>query len=166
MTRPKDLHDWHLRWIVRNDMPQVVEIDVEAFGMFAHGEKGILDNLRERNCICMVAEPYRNATYICGFVIYSLLPSRVHLETLAVGWQWRRTGCGKAMLDKVKSKMSASRRRMVTALVRETNDESIGFLASQGFRATEIVRGICADIDYYRFECGHEDYAKQAGVTT
>jgi len=45
----------HIRWMIRRDMPEVLEIEDRSFE-FSWSEEDFIRCLRQRNCIGMVAE--------------------------------------------------------------------------------------------------------------
>jgi len=81
------------------------------------------------------------------------LPSRcLDLLRLAVCPTFRRQGVGTALVDKLKSKITSQRRRLLTVDVPETNLPAHLFLAAQGLRATAVVPDFYGDADAYRFQ--------------
>ena len=70
----------HIRWMIRRDMPEVLQIEGESFE-FPWSEEDFLRCLQQRNCIGMVAEHEEN---VVGFMIYELHKSRLHLLNFAV----------------------------------------------------------------------------------
>lgn len=125
-----NLKQWHIDWLAARDLPQALEIESESFGQFAWSEKDFRGALQCKNVIGIAARPHADATYICGFAIYALLPSRIEILNLAVGWQWRRNGFGAALLQRIKDRLSVTRRRKIKATARDSNIESHLFLAS------------------------------------
>lgn len=107
----------HIRWMIRRDMASVMEIDAQSFE-YPWTEDEFIRTLRNRNCIGMVAE--RNEV-VTGFMIYELHNNRIHILTFAVHPDFRRSGTGKAMIDKLVSKLAFQRRNRITLEVRETN---------------------------------------------
>ncbi len=104
----------HIRWMVRRDMPLMLAIDYEAFGLeHCWGEEDFIKCLRQRNCIGMVAE--NDNDDLQGFMIYELHRKRLDLLRLAVDCEHRRQGVATAMLDKLDSKLSADRRTRCVA---------------------------------------------------
>jgi ribosomal-protein-alanine N-acetyltransferase len=84
----------------------------------------------------MVAE--RNEQ-VAGFMIYELHKNRIHILAFAVHPDFRRSGFGKAMIEKLVSKLAFQRRNRITLEVRETNLAAQLFLRSLGFRAMNIL---------------------------
>ena len=58
----------HIRWMIRRDMPEVLQTEQESFE-FSWTEEDFLRCLRQRNCIGMVAE---QGEKVVGFMIYEL----------------------------------------------------------------------------------------------
>lgn len=138
-----------IRWMVRRDMPQVMEIERESFE-FAWSEADFSDVLKQKNCIGMVAEI---GDKIAGFMLYELHQTTLHLLNFAVAHSHRRQGIGSQMVAKLVIKLSQQRREAITTEVRERNLAAQMFFRSCGFHATEVIRGhyVDTDEDAYRF---------------
>ena len=137
----KDQVRVHIRWMIRRDMPEVLQTEQESFE-FAWTEEDFLRCLRQRNCIGMVAE---QGEKVVGFMIYELHKSKLHILNFAVSPSHRRTGIGGQMVAKLISKLSNHRRTRITLEVRETNLAAQLFFRSQGFRATRVLRAYYED---------------------
>jgi ribosomal-protein-alanine N-acetyltransferase len=131
----------HIRWMIRRDMPEVLQIETQSFE-FAWTEEDFLRCLRQRNCIGMVAE---HGEKVVGFMIYELHKAKLHIMNFAVHPQWRRLGVGAQMVVKLISKLSSHRRTRVTLEVRETNLPAQLFFHKQDFRAVRVLRGFYGD---------------------
>ena len=84
----------HIRWMIRRDMPEVLEIERQSFE-FPWFEEDFIRCLRGRNCIGMVAE---HAERVVGFMIYALHKTRLHILNFAVAADVRRRGIGTGLL--------------------------------------------------------------------
>jgi ribosomal-protein-alanine N-acetyltransferase len=131
----------HIRWMIRRDMPEVLQTEQESFE-FAWTEEDFLRCLRQRNCIGMVAE--RNEKVV-GFMIYELHKAKLHILNFAVHPSCRRVGIGAQMVSKLISKLSSHRRTRITLEVRETNLPAQLFFRQQGFRAVRVLRSYYED---------------------
>ena len=80
----------HIRWMIRRDMPEVLEIEERSFE-FPWTEEDFIRCLRQRNCIGMVAE---HDERVVGFMIYELHKTRLHLLNFCVHRDLRRRGVG------------------------------------------------------------------------
>jgi len=129
----------HIRWMIRRDMPEVLDIEQASFE-FPWSEDDFIRCLRQRNCIGMVAE---HDERVVGFMIYELHKTRLHVLNFAVGDEFRRRAVGSQMLSKLVSKLSSQRRTRIMLEVRETNLAAQLFFRSAGFRAVSVLR------DYY-----------------
>lgn len=140
----------HIRWLIRRDLPYVLDIEAASFE-YAWVEEDFVACLRERNCIGMVAE---HGATIAGFMIYELHKYKLHVLNFAVSPAWRRRGVGRQLVEKLVSKLSSHRRVSVTLDVRESNLAAQKFFGSQGFRAKQVLRGHYEDSgeDAYRME--------------
>lgn len=131
----------HIRWMIRRDMPTVLDIESRCFE-FAWTEEDFIRCLRQRNCIGMVAE---EDDQILGFMIYELHKTRLHILNFAVNPEHRRRAVGRAMVDKLLGKLSHERRNRIMLEVRETNLEAQLFFKSLGFRAISVLRDFYDD---------------------
>jgi len=131
----------HIRWMIRRDMPEVLQTEQESFE-FAWTEEDFLRCLRQRNCIGMVAE---QGEKVVGFMIYELHKSKLHILNFAVSPGTRRGGIGCQMVAKLISKLSSHRRTRITLEVRETNLPAQLFFQKQGFRAVRVLRSYYED---------------------
>ena len=135
--------DVQIRWMIRRDMPEVLDIERQSFE-FAWTEEDFLCCLRQRNCIGMVAERQER---IVGFMIYELLKSQLHVLNFAVAPWSRRLGVGCQMVEKLVNKLSQQRRQEITLEVRETNLAAQLFFKQQGLAASSVLRGHYEDTD-------------------
>jgi ribosomal-protein-alanine N-acetyltransferase len=131
----------HIRWMIRRDMPEVLQTEQESFE-YSWTEEDFLRCLRQRNCIGMVAEAGEK---VVGFMIYELHKTKLHILNFAVSPAARRAGIGAQMVAKLISKLSSHRRTRITLEVRETNLGAQLFFRSQGFRAVRVLRAYYED---------------------
>ncbi len=131
----------HIRWMIRRDMPEVLQTEQESFE-YSWTEEDFLRCLRQRNCIGMVAE---QGEKVIGFMIYELHKSKLHIMNFAVLPAYRRFGVGGQMAAKLISKLSSHRRTRITLAVRETNLSAQLFYRAQGFRAMRVLRSFYED---------------------
>ena len=139
--RPKQQLSVHIRWMIRRDMSDVLEIENSSFE-FPWFEEDFIRCLRQRNCIGMFAE---YDEHVVGFMIYELHKTRLHILNFAVHPEFRRSHIGLQMVSKLRSKLSYQRRTQITLEVRETNLEAQLFFRGQSFRATNVLRGYYED---------------------
>jgi ribosomal-protein-alanine N-acetyltransferase len=138
---PRQQCNAQIRWVIRRDMAEVLEIEQQCFN-FAWTEEDFLCCLRQRNCIGMVAESQER---IMGFMIYELLKSQLHVLNFAVAPWARRQGVGSQMIEKLVHKLAQQRRTEIRLEVREGNLPAQLFFHSQGFAATNVLRGYYED---------------------
>lgn len=131
----------HIRWMIRRDMSDVLEIEQTGFE-YPWSEDDFIRCLRQRNCIGMVAEIDDR---VVGFMIYELHRNRLHVVNFAVHDAYRRQGIGRQMIDKLISKLSAQRRTRIMLEVRETNLAAQLFFRDCGFRAITVLRDFYDD---------------------
>jgi ribosomal-protein-alanine N-acetyltransferase len=131
----------HIRWMIRRDMPEVLQAEQACFE-YSWTEEDFLRCLRQRNCIGMVAE---QGEKVVGFMIYELHKSKLHILNFAVHPACQRAGVGAQMVAKLVSKLSSHRRTRITLAVRETNLAAQLFFRNQGFKAVRVLRGYYQD---------------------
>lgn len=131
----------HIRWLIRRDMPEVLDIECESFE-FPWSEDDFIRCLRQRNCIGMVADLDDK---VAGFMVYELHKTRLHILNFAVASTFRRQGIGQTMIAKLASKLSPQRRSRILLEVRETNLSAQLFFRSLGFRAVSVLRSFYED---------------------
>lgn len=143
----------HIKWLVRADMPQVLDIENASFE-FPWSEETFIRCLRQRNCIGKVAV-YDDQ--IAGFVIYELHKNRLHVLNIAVHPEFRRRGVATELINNLIGKLSAQRRSRITLEVRETNLDAQLFFSSLGFRAVSVLQDFYDDTteDAYSFVFRH-----------
>ena len=152
----------HIRWMIRRDMPEILEIENASFE-FPWSDKDFIRCLRQRNCIGMVAE---SDEQIVGFMIYELHKTRLHVLNFAVHPDFRRRQVGLQMIEKLISKLSHQRRTKVRLEVRETNLEAQVFFRSVGFMAISLLRDFYDDTveDAYLMEHRYEPTPQEAAA--
>jgi ribosomal-protein-alanine N-acetyltransferase len=131
----------HIRWMIRRDMPEVLDIERESFE-FPWFEEDFIRCLRQRNCIGMVAE---HSEHVVGFMIYELHKTRLHILNFAVAGDVRHRSVGTQMIEKLVGKLSSQRRTEISLEVRETNLGAQLFFRQSGFRATNVLRDFYDD---------------------
>jgi ribosomal-protein-alanine N-acetyltransferase len=141
MSTPQQDVGFHVRWMIRRDMADVLQIETDAFE-FTWSEEEFVRCLRQRNCIGMVAEWDDK---IVGYMIYELHKNRLHILNFAVAPQFRRRGVGARMTTKLVAKLTAQRRSRILLEVRETNLAAQLFFRNQGFRAVSVLRDFYED---------------------
>ena len=131
----------HIRWMIRRDMPEVLDIERTSFE-FPWAEEDFIRCLRQRNCIGMVAE---HEDRVVGFMIYELHKTRIHVLNFAVDEDHRHSGVGSQMIAKLIAKLSSQRRSRIVLEVRETNLGAQIFFRENGFRAVSVLRAYYED---------------------
>jgi len=131
----------HIRWMIRRDMPEVLDIERASFE-FPWAEDDFIRCLRQRNCIGMVAE---HDDKVVGFMIYELHKTRIHVLNFAVDEAHRHSGVGSQMIAKLIAKLSSQRRSRIALEVRETNLDAQLFFRENGFRAVSVLRSYYED---------------------
>ncbi len=131
----------HMRWMIRRDLPEVLQIEQASFE-FPWTEEEFYRCLRQRNCIGMVAECDNQ---VVGYMVYELCKTRIHLLNFAVAPHYRRRGVGTQMIQKLIGKLSAQGRTRIVLEVRETNLPAQLFFRACQFRAVAVLRNYYTD---------------------
>lgn len=134
---PATLIQTNIRWMIRRDIPQVVEAE-RAIYDYAWTEDDFLRCLRQSNCIGMVA---MHDDQIVGYMIYELYRNEIVILNFAVHAAFRRQGVGTQMIAKLMSKLAPGGRTRLRLEVREANLEAQLFFRAHGFKATHVLRG-------------------------
>src|SRR5436305_14817500 len=95
----------HIRWMIRRDMPEVLQTEQESFE-FAWTVEDFLRCLRQRNCIGMVAA---QGEKVVGFMIYELHKSKLHILNFAFHPGFRRLRVVVQMVGKFIRKLASPR---------------------------------------------------------
>ena len=140
-TEEKNELGVHIRWMIRRDMSEVLNIERASFE-FPWSEDDFIRCLRQRNCIGMVAEHHE---LVVGFMIYELHKTRLHILNFCVSPALRRRGAGSQMISKLIGKLSHQRRTRIMLEVRETNLPAQLFFRNLGFRAVSVLRDFYED---------------------
>lgn len=127
--------DVQIRWLIRRDMPEVLEIENRSFAR-PWTEEDFVCNLKERNCIGSVAESKQADGRIYGYMVYTLDGAHLHLLNVAVAPEVRRTGIGSALIERLIGKLSEQRRHRIITAVRESNLTAQMFLSRVGFKGS------------------------------
>lgn len=124
-----------MRWLKRNDIPRVLQIDSECFDIPWNKQDFLYCLYHCDSSGCMIAEV--STQEVVGFVAYYLLPSiqTIRIENFAVACEFQRRKVGSQIVDRLKLKPTPSRCTSISLKVRETNLIAQQFFRSQGFRA-------------------------------
>lgn len=141
MKDAKDKVCVHIRWMIRRDMPEVLEIENHSFE-FPWSPEDFIRCLRQRNCIGMLAEYDER---VVGFMIYELHKNRLHVINFAVRLEFRHCGVGTKMINKLIGKLSDRRYRRILLEVREKNLAAQLFFQSAGFRCIDTLKNFYDD---------------------
>jgi len=126
----------HIRWLIRRDMPDVLVIENESYSE-PWTEEGFIHELRQRNQIGIVAEVDGQ---VVGFMLYELRKTSLYLINIAVHPGARRQGVARAMIEKLRSKLSPDQRSLLLADIRESNLLGQLFFRGVGMRAVKVMR--------------------------
>lgn len=136
-----------VRHMIRRDSDEVLAIDAECYRN-PLDESQLVELLRQRNCIGMVAE--NDPSRILGYMIYSMHAKAIGVERLGVAPHARRHGVGSSLIYKLQNKLTMRRRTSIEAIVSDHNLVAHKFLHRNGFRA-EILRDWFDNGDGYLF---------------
>jgi ribosomal-protein-alanine N-acetyltransferase len=124
-----------LRYMVRADMPEVCKIEEDSFGVpWSANEFRI--NLRERNCIGMVATIDRK---VVGYMVYELHKAAIRIINIAVDEPCRLDGVGRSLVSHIVGRARQSGRFNVMSEVSEANLNAQLFFKAIGFRWIQTI---------------------------
>lgn len=118
-----------VRWLIRRDMDEVMEIEKLSF-KYPWKEEEFICSLRERNVIGCVAEVDRK---VVGFMLYELHKKELRVLTFAMHPVHRNRGVGSQMVQRLIDKLKQQHRTEITTTIRETNVKAQLFFASKEF---------------------------------
>ena len=153
----------NIRWMVRRDLPDVLNMELLCFPDGPWSEEEFTRCLRQRNVIGMVADTTvfdgeYHGDVVCAYMIYELHPHKLHLLNFAVHPTYQRRAVGSQMVAKLASKLTVDRRNRILLEVRESNLPAQLFFKSQQFRAQSVLR------DYW--DTGEDAYLMQRRFST
>lgn len=125
----------HIRWMIRRDMPSVMEIENNSFLDDKFDEDEFLYYLKKRQVIGIVAE---SGDHVIGHALYWLKAERVEIIKMAVHADWRRKHVGVAMMRKIIKDMFGTKRVRVLFPVPAINVICNDFLRAMGFKCDGI----------------------------
>jgi ribosomal-protein-alanine N-acetyltransferase len=96
-----------IRWLIRRDMDDVMQIDDVGY-VEPWSESKFISTLRKKTVIGVVATNGFNRTI--GFCLYELQKTQIEILRMAVSPQWRRKGVASAMIDRLKDKVANQKR--------------------------------------------------------
>jgi len=123
-----------VRWMIRRDFAEVLDIEKSCFGEFAWSEDEFVRALRNRNAIGQVAICSKTDAVV-GYQVYELHKGKLEIINLAVDPAHFRQGVGRQLIAKLAGKLNPSRRNRISAIVRESNLGAQLFLRAVGFQA-------------------------------
>ena len=137
--------DAQIRWMIRRDLQEVLEIERASFEI-AWDEEEFRCWLRQRSVIGIVAEL---DSRVVGYMVYELHKNQLKILNLAVHPEARRHGIGRMLVQRLIDKLCLHPRREIVLEVRETNLPAQLFLAACGFRAVTVLKRFFGEEDAY-----------------
>ena len=131
------------RWMVRKDLHEAIGIEASCYSR-PWNEDDFNRKMRERNTTGLVCD--HNGA-VAGFMLYELHKHRLGLVKLVVDPIYHRCGIGTILVEKLKSKLSVSRRERITVEVPESQLGVQLFFKAMGFKARDVFRNKFTDDD-------------------
>lgn len=148
-------------WIILSDLPRVLEIDAAAYGRLAWSSEVFRKSTRGQYTVAIGA--HDTTGKILGYSIHEMVHGGYGLIRLAVDPACQRRGVGRALVNRVMSKLTPDRPRLV-ASVPDVCLAGHCLLRSAGMRAIRWADGRYAMDDCfgrgvggYRFEAWVKD---------
>jgi ribosomal-protein-alanine N-acetyltransferase len=142
----------NVRWLMKSDLDMVLAIDM-CVREYPTDREALVEFLSMRNAIGIVAE---SDNMVAGYCLYRIFHGHIFLDDLAVLPECQRQGVGTTLANKMKSKLTGKRRKMLVINVRESNLKAQLFFKSMGFNCDFTYKGfygedVDAIEDAYRF---------------
>ena len=138
------MKDLAIRWLIKRDMPEVLEIAHSGYSPLL-SEDDFLEQLRKSNCIGVVAELNHD---VLGFMVYCLEKSRLVVINFAVHPAHRRKKIGTAMVECLVDKLSQQRRTEIEVSLPDSCAAAQMLFSSCKFRQVAIVRSGNTEPEY------------------
>ena len=138
MTTKTTQSDILIRWLIRRDMPVVLEIEKRSF-RHPWTEEHFLSEVRRANVIGMVAT---HESMVAGYTIYAIHAKHIEILNLAVHPDYRRMNAGRTMLNMLKRKLTFRRRGEICLYVSEANLAGQLFFKANEFQAIEVCKNM------------------------
>lgn len=132
----------HVRWLLKRDVTQVIEVEVGCFGGDGYSERDI-ENLmgqHEPKTIGLVA---CLGDDIVGYSIYQTVGTDLSVVSIAVHPEYQRKGIGTQLIAKIYANFWKKHDRL-TAVVNEHFTGAHMFFSKVGFIAAGVLRGYFA----------------------
>jgi len=151
----------HIRWLIRRDMPEVLQIERTSFD--APWCQEVFDEqLRRRRVIGMVAE---QKDRVVGYVLYEIHREHIEIINLAVSTESRRQGIGGELVSKVLGKLRPYR-DLIIVRVLDRNLPGQLLFRHRGFRCNRIeTQFFSDDSDAYVFRY-RKDFNSEISINT
>lgn len=131
-----------LRKFKPSDLPQILKIEKDLFGVDAYNQTVILDGFkRAGEGFIVVQQEGKIVGYITGFIE----PSRDFIDNLAVKENFQRKGLGKTLLDSLLKYFSQKGFKKVQLVVRENNLSAINFYEKNSFKKIKLLKNCYPD---------------------
>ena len=136
----------NLRSYSRDDLPDLVNLEKQAFGEAAYSKRMLKVMFESPRSICFIAEgDNRILGYICAL---PLTREEADIESIAVDPRSQRSGLGTFLFDKMEAELISRGFREIILEVRENNTQALNFYRKRGFKVTEYLSA------YYKIPVG------------
>lgn len=142
------MREYDIGWMRPADLPEVLGIERATRGERAWTEQQFRDAQGDRSTITYSATHNKR---VVGYAVVECVGKQMRLLNFNTHPAMRSRGVAAVMSDWLKIKMVQMGRLVIVADVIETDLTTQQFYASQGFVATEVLRGAFEDLDAYRF---------------
>lgn len=139
------------RWMLRRDLPQVVDIEAASFppGADRWEEEDFVFMLRHRHTGCFVLEDNTSAK-ILGYYTVISTPKLIEVENIVIHPAWRRLGYGTTAMQRLQKSARCHNKTLILR-VHEQNLTAQLFLRACGVRAHALLRRYCGPHDAIEF---------------
>ena len=156
-----DIRDLEIRWMLKDELPCVVEISADAFLEDCWSHETFLRHLKRQAVVGKVA--VFNGV-IVGYVVYELHSRHISILSMAVHpSRWNRK-IGTSMLDNLRQEIpfAQSKRIAIITLIPESLLPAQMFFKENKFRAVEVVHNVFEKLTGSGYLFGYVPNQKQS----
>ncbi|QDT05221.1 ribosomal-protein-alanine N-acetyltransferase [Rubripirellula lacrimiformis] len=133
----------HVRWMIHQDLKDVLAIDVAAT-CSPWCKEDYQSRLSQRNVVAMVIElprAGRRKPVVVGSMVYQLHKQHVELERIFIEPEYQLRSFGRQLISELRSRLTRERRTRIKVTVEESNLRLLLFFQAVGFSAVESSGG-------------------------
>lgn len=126
-----------MRWLLRRDIDEILEIEKSCFPN-PWCENDFVLCLRKETCIGVVLEDL--SKNMVGYSVYEFNQNSIDVLNFAINPHQQKKGYGSHMLNSLKNRLEKKRRKFLSTTVAEGNLKAQLFFQKNGFVATNTLK--------------------------